>query len=571
VAATYRTILTERGMQIIAEAGAEQRTVELSHMAVGDGNGHQVTPKPSQRSLYRERYRATVNELKVSDDDPTLFVAELVVPADIGGFTIREVGIYTDEGELFAIANVPDAYKPNVTEGAYGDTVVRMVLRVANASVVTVNVDPNVAVATRTWVANNVTAGSLIPGGLATQILAKRSNANGDVEWVDPTAGWTVIVFSREETQTLAESQTVVDLANITADGAAVYIDGKRLRADGFSQTGDAQITLAQSYPAGTEITVVQNEEAGQTDALMRARNLGDLPDKAAARANLGLPNWIPTVEIAWAQLTNVPAQAARWPTWGEVADKPEAFMPAAHEQDWATITSKPETATRWPAWSEVTNKPAVFTPADHLHSASDIASGTLDDARLPSEMSGKTFLQGCTIKGNLGLGSQAIYLYEQSNDGSLGVRVGPSGGPHGWFSFYADGRFAAQNNGAAFGGTVYASGGFQYGSSIRLKNVEGPSPYGLAEVERIETVVGHYKPEYNSDGRRRVFFVAEQLAEVIPEVVVEDGAEFGDERVPAVLVDQLMPVAFAAIRELAAEVRALRAEVEAVRGQGAA
>lgn len=109
--------------------------------------------------------------------------------------------------------------------------------------------------------------------------------------------------------------------------------------------------------------------------------------------------------------------------------------------------------------------------------------------------------------------------------------------------------------------GVLTTAGGFDFGSSRKLKDIDGPVSYGLAAVERMELATGHYKPEYNSDGRRRLFFVAEQLAELVPEAVDLEGVEFNGERVASIKLDQLLPVMAKAIQELAAEVRALRAE----------
>ncbi|CAM4218799.1 tail fiber domain-containing protein [Stenotrophomonas indicatrix] len=109
--------------------------------------------------------------------------------------------------------------------------------------------------------------------------------------------------------------------------------------------------------------------------------------------------------------------------------------------------------------------------------------------------------------------------------------------------------------------GSCTAGGGFDVGSSRKLKAIDGSVPYGLAAVEHMELATGHYKPEYNSDGRRRLFFVAEQLAELVPEAVDLEGIEFNGERVATVKLDQLLPVMAKAIQELAAEVRALKAE----------
>ncbi len=109
--------------------------------------------------------------------------------------------------------------------------------------------------------------------------------------------------------------------------------------------------------------------------------------------------------------------------------------------------------------------------------------------------------------------------------------------------------------------GTLWTAGGYDVGSSLKLKDIEGAIPYGLAAVEEMELAAGHYKPGYNDDGRRRLFFVAEQLAELVPEAVDLEGVEFQGERVASVKLDQLLPVMAKAIQELAAEVRALKAE----------
>lgn len=394
--ATYRTILTDFGRTLEAAANVSGTPIVLTHMAVGDGNGNPVTPDPAQTILARERYRATLNRLFQDTADPTRFIAELVVPVDEGGFTIREIGLFTADGDLFAVANVPDAYKPTADEGAYSDTVIRMVFLLANASAVTLVIDPNVAVATQTWVTNNVNAATVIPGGLTNQVLSKVSNADGDYQWSDPGAAVEVIAYSREETQTLAASQTNVDLAVLNTEGVAVYIEGVRLRDDQFTTPTGTRVTLASSYPDGTKVTVVQNEEVGKTEVLFRANNLSDVPDKAAARANLDLPNWITTVSIAWAKLTGVPDYATRWPAWGEVTGKPTTFAPSAHTHAWSDITSGvPVYAQRWPTWTEVTSKPSTFTPSAHLHVIADVTG-------LQAALDAKANLSGATFTGTV-------------------------------------------------------------------------------------------------------------------------------------------------------------------------
>ena len=120
--------------------------------------------------------------------------------------------------------------------------------------------------------------------------------------------------------------------------------------------------------------------------------------------------------------------------------------------------------------------------------------------------------------------------------------------------------RLVFNGSTSEFRTAVSATGGFDFGSSRKLKDIDGEMPYGLAAIDRMELAVGPYKPEYNDDGRRRLFFVAEQLAELVPEAVDLEGVHFNGERVPSIKLDQLLPVIAKAIQELSAELRAMRA-----------
>jgi phage-related tail fiber protein len=289
--ADFQTIHTALGLAAISAAVAAGTAINLTHMGVGDGNGMAVELSEGQTALVRETYRGAVNRVYQSPEHGGAFVAEFVVPASAGGFTMRELGIYTADGSLFAVGNLPDTYKPAAGSGAFSDAVLRMVFRVSNAEIVTWVVDPNVAVATQQWVTNNITIGWMLPGGTTGQYLRKKSNADGDTEW-DDALEVTAHVDTIEEHQTLAASQTVVNLVQCTTRGLAIYIDGVRLANNEWTPDGsdDAKLTLGTSYAAGTILIAVQNEPSGASGApLERSKNLSDVPDKAAARTNLGV------------------------------------------------------------------------------------------------------------------------------------------------------------------------------------------------------------------------------------------------------------------------------------------
>ena len=286
---TYKCIHTAVGLELMTQAEATGTQIRLTHIAVGDGNGNPITPDKSMTQLVRERHRAVVNRVWQDPNIVNQFSAEIIIPATVGGFTLREVGVFDSNGNLFVVGNLPDTYKPTDTDGAYSDTVIRVDFMVTNASVVQIMVDPNVVVATHQWVMNTITVCALLPGGTTGQILAKKSNACGDIEWKDPT-DVNITVNSIEETQMLAAAQTQVDWAVVNNTGLAVYVEGVRLRADQFTKhpTINTRITLADSYPDGTKIVGTQNEPAGTLpDPLVKSQNLADVPDKLKGRTNL--------------------------------------------------------------------------------------------------------------------------------------------------------------------------------------------------------------------------------------------------------------------------------------------
>jgi phage-related tail fiber protein len=292
----FKTILTRYGLQRMVQGAMQGLKINLTHMAVGDGGGNPTAPTMEQDKLVREiaGTRLPINRIVQNPDNPRQYSAEVALPIELAGFTMREAGIYDDAGALFAVASLPETYKPTEAEGAYSDAVVRLVFEVSDAEIVTMQIDPNVALATHMWVMNNVTVATLIPGGTARQVLRKRTNTDGDVEWADE-GEVNVIVQTIEEQQALAANQTRLDLLFTTTDGLAVYIDGKRLPAaagaGGWTRAPedpDTRIVLGQAYAAGAKLIAVQNEPAGtQAPALERDRNLADVSDAAVARTNL--------------------------------------------------------------------------------------------------------------------------------------------------------------------------------------------------------------------------------------------------------------------------------------------
>ncbi|MCP4102602.1 MAG: phage tail protein [Lentisphaerae bacterium] len=147
----FYSVLTNIGQAALANAGALGQTINLSHMAVGDGNGSAVTPNETATALVNEVYRGSLNSLSTDSENPNWLIAELVIPTNVGGWTVHEVGLFDSNGNLFAYGNFPETYKPQLSEGASRDLVIRMVLQVSGTANVELKIDPAVVLATRDY------------------------------------------------------------------------------------------------------------------------------------------------------------------------------------------------------------------------------------------------------------------------------------------------------------------------------------------------------------------------------------------------------------------------------------
>jgi hypothetical protein len=143
---------TNVGAAKLAYAMANQLTVDISHMAIGDGNGVAVNPTAAWPALAREVHRAQLNQLYQHPDNPNWLVAELVLPAEVGGWTIREIALYDVDGDLIFIGNHAEQYKPVQSQGSDETKTIRMVILVSSTSAVTLKTDPTTVMATVDYV-----------------------------------------------------------------------------------------------------------------------------------------------------------------------------------------------------------------------------------------------------------------------------------------------------------------------------------------------------------------------------------------------------------------------------------
>jgi len=151
--ADYYTLLTNAGIAYETACKAAGTPIKLSQISVGDGGGVVYNPAATDTALKREVWRGPLNALFQDEKNPSWLLAEVTIPPDVGGWYVREAGIWTDTGILYAIVKYPESFKPVLaTSGSGKEFYIRSIFETSNASLVTLLIDDTVVKATRAWV-----------------------------------------------------------------------------------------------------------------------------------------------------------------------------------------------------------------------------------------------------------------------------------------------------------------------------------------------------------------------------------------------------------------------------------
>ncbi|WJV21861.1 MULTISPECIES: phage tail protein [Pseudomonas] len=155
--ADYYTLLTNAGIAYETACKAAGVPIKLSQISVGDGGGAVYNPAATDTALKREVWRGPLNALFQDEKNPSWLLAEVTIPPEVGGWYVREAGLWTDTGILYAIVKYPESFKPVLaTSGSGKEFYIRSIFETSNASLVTLLIDDTVVKATRAWVAGYV-------------------------------------------------------------------------------------------------------------------------------------------------------------------------------------------------------------------------------------------------------------------------------------------------------------------------------------------------------------------------------------------------------------------------------
>ncbi|HGH4789193.1 phage tail protein [Serratia marcescens] len=221
----YKAIITTAGAAKIAAASAGGTQLKIVSMAVGDGNGTLPTPNLAQTKLVNEKYRAALNGLTIDKALKNHILAEMIIPANVGGFWLREMGLYDEAGTLIAVSNMAESYKPKLEEGSGRTQTLRMIL----------------------------------------------------------------IVSSTEAIQVIAGGDTVLATKDFVADAIAAHEKTRNHPDASTTAKGLVQLSSATISTDETKASTPKALKAVNDASMKKAANLSDLTDKAAARGNLAL------------------------------------------------------------------------------------------------------------------------------------------------------------------------------------------------------------------------------------------------------------------------------------------
>ncbi len=326
----FYTLLTDRGMAKIASALADKKQLHLQKMAVGDGGGQYYEPTASQAKLRHEVWRGEMNTLTVAPNNPNWLIAELVLPEDVGGWYVREVGVFDDEGELIAIGKFPESYKPLLPGGCGKQVCIRLIMEVSNTTAVTLTVDPSIVLATRDYVdvrldehehSTNHPDATLTQKGF-TQ-LSNATDSDDETKAATPKAVKAAMAEARNHTHTWNQITGVPD-GTLTQKGIVQ-----------LNSATDSTSTTEAATPRAVKAAMDKANAAAPANHTHVWNQIIGVPDGTLAQKGI--------VKLNNATDSTSTTEAATPSAVKAAMDKANAAAPASHIHAWGQITGVPD------------------------------------------------------------------------------------------------------------------------------------------------------------------------------------------------------------------------------------
>ncbi|MDY9472959.1 tail fiber protein [Escherichia coli] len=313
----FRTVITTAGAAKLAAATAPGgRKVNITTMAVGDGGGKLPVPDAGQTGLIHEVWRHALNKISQDKRNSNYIIAELVIPPEVGGFWMRELGLYDDAGTLIAVANMAESYKPALAEGSGRSQTCRMVIIVSSVASVELTIDTTTVMATQDYVDDKIAEheqsrrhpdASLTAKGFTQLSSATNSTsetlaatpkavkaaydlANGKYTAQDATTARKGLVqlssATNSTSETLAATPKAVKAAYDLANGKYTAQDATTARK-GLVQLSSA--TNSDSETLAATPKAVKSAYDNAEKRLQKDQNGADIPDKDRFLSNINV------------------------------------------------------------------------------------------------------------------------------------------------------------------------------------------------------------------------------------------------------------------------------------------
>ena len=251
-----------------------------------------ATGKPSHRTptaLVNEKHRANVSAVTLDPRNNKQIIVELSIPENVGGFFVREMGVFDEQNKLIAYANTPESYKPTLESGSGKIQVLRMVLMVSSSNAVTLSVDNSVIFVTRGQLTPHTitatTANSFDQNGHSHAIDKASTTNAGIVQLTDDTG----LDSDKLGLTARAGKKLAQWIANLQL-ALNNYIPLKKRSSAVNSDSNENVATSAAvktAYDKGVEAkSAADNAQHSANDGINRANNAKITADAAQRTAN---------------------------------------------------------------------------------------------------------------------------------------------------------------------------------------------------------------------------------------------------------------------------------------------
>ncbi|EIW3846190.1 phage tail protein [Salmonella enterica] len=289
----FKTIITDYGKQrLIAAMSPGGTKLTLTQMAVGDGGGNPTNPDTTSAALVNEVWRAAVNSVSVDKTHSNIIIVELLIPAEVGGFWIREAGIYDEFNKLVAVCSLPASEKPLLEQGSGRAQTVRMTLVISDMSTINITIDSTTIIATNDYVDNSLKEHEKSRNHPDATLTAKGFvRLYSGVTSMDETMAATpkaVKIAMDNANARLAKERNLADLTNIPLARQSL-------------QLGNSATLNVGTTPG----TVAAGDDSRITGAMQKDQNGADIPDKPGFIKNVGLIETVDQAAGAMQKLQN--------------------------------------------------------------------------------------------------------------------------------------------------------------------------------------------------------------------------------------------------------------------------